>query len=101
MWLVWKLIEYLKTPKGQRNALFIALVVVLVFMFRSCGGDNVDKLKYEQNISSLRDSVRTYQTKNGELVSEKMALILEKSELEEYNGDLLKEIKILKTILLL
>ena len=96
MWLVWKLIEYLKTPKGQRNALFIALVVVLVFMFRSCGGDNVDKLKYEQNISSLRDSVRTYQTKNGELVSEKMALILEKSELEEYNGDLLKEIKDLK-----
>ena len=96
MWLLHQISEYLKTPKGQRNALFIALVVVLVFMFRSCGGDSVDKLKYEQNISSLRDSVRTYQTKNGELVSEKMALILEKSELEEYNGDLLKEIKDLK-----
>lgn len=96
MWLVWKLIEYLKTPKGQRNALFIALVVVLVFMFRSCGGNSVDKLKYEQNISSLMDSVRTYQTKNGFMVSEKIALITEKKELKKYNGDLLKEIKDLK-----
>ena len=96
MWLVWKLIEYLKTPKGQRNALFIALVIVLVYMFRSCGGNSVDKLKYEQNISSLMDSVRTYQTKNGFMVSEKIALITEKKELKKYNGDLLKEIKDLK-----
>ena len=96
MWLVWKLIEYLKTPKGQRNALFIALVVVLVFMFRSCGGNSVDKLKYEQNISSLMDSVRTYQTKNGFMVSEKIALITEKKELKKYNSDLSKEIKYLK-----
>ncbi len=96
MWLLHQISEYLKTPKGQRNALFIALVVVLVFMFRSCGGDSLDKLKYEQNISSLRDSVRTYQTKNGELVSEKMALILEKSELEGYNSELNEEIKYLK-----
>jgi len=96
MWLVWQLIDYLKTPKGQRNALFIALVVVLFFMFRSCGGDSVDKLKYEQNISSLRDSVRTYQTKNGDLVSEKMALIIEKDELKKYSDELLKEIEYLE-----
>ena len=97
MWLVWQLIEYLKTPKGQRNVLFIALVVLLVFMFRSCGENtNLEIFKYEQNIAALKDSIRTYENKNGELVSEKTALITEKDELKEYNDELSKEVKNLK-----
>lgn len=97
MWLVWQLIDYLKTPKGQRNALFIALVVLLVFMFRSCGENtNLEVFKYKQNIEALRDSVRTYENKNGELVSEKTALITEKEGLKKYNDELSKEVKNLK-----
>jgi hypothetical protein len=97
MWLVWQLIDYLKTPKGQRNVLFIALVVLLVFMFRSCGENtNLEIFKYEQNIAALKDSIRTYENKNGELVSEKTALITEKEGLKKYNDELSKEVKNLK-----
>ena len=97
MWLVWQLVDYLKTPKGQRNVLFIALVVLLVFMFRSCGENtNLEFFKYKQNIAALRDSVRTYENKNGELVSEKTALITEKEGLKKYNDELSKEVKHLK-----
>ena len=97
MWVLESFIEELKTVKGQRNALFIGLVVVLVIMFRSCGGDtDIEKFKYEQNIAALRDSVRTYETKNGDLVSEKTALITDKSELKKYNDELNKEIKHIK-----
>jgi hypothetical protein len=97
MWLVWQLIDYLKTPKGQRNVLFIALVVLLVFMFRSCGENtNLEVFKYEQNIAALKDSIRTYENKNGELVSEKTALITEKEGLKKYNDELSKEVKHLK-----
>ena len=97
MWVIESFIEELKTVKGQRNALFIALVVALVIMFRSCGGDtDIEKFKYEQNIAALRDSVRTYETKNGDLVSEKTALITDKSELKKYNDELNKEIKHIK-----
>lgn len=97
MWLVWQLIDYLKTPKGQRNVLFIALVVLLVFMFRSCGENtNLEIFKYEQNIAALKDSIRTYENKNGELVSEKTALITEKEGLKKYNDELSKEVKHLK-----
>ena len=97
MWVLENFIEELKTVKGQRNALFIALVVLLVIMFRSCSGDtDIEKFKYEQNIAALRDSVRTYETKNGDLVSEKTALITDKSELKKYNDELNKEIKHIK-----
>lgn len=97
MWLVWQLVDYLKTPKGQRNVLFIALVVLLVFMFRSCGENtNLEVFKYEQNIAALKDSIRTYENKNGELVSEKTALITEKEGLKKYNDELSKEVKHLK-----
>ena len=97
MWILESFIEELKTIKGQRNALFIALVVLLVIIFRSCSGDtDIEKFKYEQNIAALRDSVRTYETKNGELVSEKTALITDKSDLKKYNDELNKEIKHIK-----
>ena len=97
MWILESFIEELKTIKGQRNALFIALVVLLVIIFRSCSGDtDIEKFKYEQNIAALRDSVRTYETKNGDLVSEKTALITDKSELKKYNDELSKEVKNLK-----
>ena len=39
MWVLESFIEELKTVKGQRNALFIGLVVALVIMFKSCSGD--------------------------------------------------------------
>jgi hypothetical protein len=97
MWVLESFIEELKTVKGQRNALFIGLVVALVIMFRSCGGDtDIEKFKYEQNIAALRDSVRTYETKNGDLVSEKTALITDKSDLKKYNDELNEEIKHIK-----
>jgi len=91
-----KIIDYLQTPKGQRNILAVALIAAIILM-RGCGSDNsIEILKYEQNIAALNDSVRTYQTKNGDLIYEKLALIADKKELTKYNDDLKKDIKDLK-----
>jgi len=86
-----KIIDYLQTPKGQRNILAVALIAAIILM-RGCGSDNsIEILKYEQNIAALNDSVRTYQTKNGDLIYEKLALIADKKELTKYNDDLKKD----------
>ena len=89
--------SYLKKPTGQRNVLIIAIVVVVIF-FKGCGGgiSDVDKMEYEQNISALQDSVRTYTTKNGTLVFEKKALLGDVGDIGKLNKELKKEMKDLK-----
>lgn len=88
--------EILKSPKAQRNILAVALVAAIIFLRGCGGGSSIDEYKYEQNISSLQDSVRTYETKNGELVNEKLALVTERNDLKKYNKDLEEDIQYLK-----
>lgn len=90
------LLEILKNPKAQRNILIGALIAVIIF-FKGCGGGNeIQTMEYEQNIAALQDSIRTYETKNGELVSEKMALLTDKDNLKNLNKELSDDIKHLK-----
>jgi hypothetical protein len=90
------ILESLKNPKTQRNVLLGVLIAVIIF-FRGCGGgDEISTMEYEQNIAALQDSIRTYETKNGELVSEKLALLTDKKNLKNLNDDLAKDIKYLK-----
>lgn len=91
------MLNYLKDPKGQRNVLFAAIIITIIF-FRGCGSgtSDVDAMMYEQNINALRDSVRTYVAKNGDLVFEKAALLTESGDLKKYNKDLADEMENLK-----
>jgi len=89
-------IGFLKSPKAQRNALVVALVA-LMLAFRMCKSpDKADSTIYEQNLSALRDSVRTYRDRNGVLVHEKMALISDVHGLGSLDADLAREVKYLK-----
>lgn len=90
-----KIWDYLSTPKGQRNTLLVILIIVII-LFRGCGGDKIDKKVYDQNIATLTDSIRTYISKNGELVSEKYALIATTKNLKDLNENLAKEVKDLR-----
>lgn len=98
MKLLKTILDYIKTPKGQRNILIVALVLAIIFL-KGCGNkgaSEADVVKYEQNITALQDSVRTYKAKNGDLVYEKAALITESKELGKYNKELAAEVKNLK-----
>jgi hypothetical protein len=50
----------------------------------------------QQNVFALNDSIRTYKTKNGDLVYEKGALISENGSLKTLNKDLANEVQYLK-----
>lgn len=87
-----KLLNYLLTLKGQRNALII-LLVLIVLCLRNCNSINHN---LEQNIEALTDSVRTYKDRNGVLVYEKTAFIASEKELKKLNVELSNEVKYLK-----
>jgi hypothetical protein len=91
--------DFLKNEKKQRNILLICLGVLIFLLLRSCGStglSDIEKNEYENNIAALNDNIRTYEDKNGKLVSEKNALLLEKKELKKYSKDLENEVKHLK-----
>lgn len=60
----------------------LALVVIALFVCVRCEGDKNRVLN--NNIEALTDSVKTYQTKYGNSVSEKKALILERDKFAKY-----------------
>lgn len=96
------IIKYLGTPNGQRNVLIIVGIILLIISLRGCGGtSDQDVLMLRQNISALTDSVRKYETKNGELVFEKAALLTKSGNLKNYNRDLAREIEDLEDKVLL
>lgn len=92
------ILDYIKTPKGQRNVLLVALILAIIFL-RGCGNKGASEqevIMYEQNIAALQDSVRSYKDKNGDLVYEKASLLVESKDLAKYNKELAAEVKGLK-----
>jgi hypothetical protein len=79
-----------------RNFLIVSLVIVNFFYFRSCSEKSTQENTYRQNLIALQDSIRTYTTKNGELIFEKAALISEHNDLKKLNSELAEDIKHLK-----
>lgn len=74
-------------------------IISFILGFKSCENNrkyNINEHTYQQNISALNDSIRTYKTKYGTLVHEKKVLISEKDEVDRYNTELSNEIKSLK-----
>jgi hypothetical protein len=89
-----KIMNYLRTPYGQRNTLIVIIIAIVIF-FNGCGDGNtdIDMMEYKQNLSALQDKVRNYETKNGTLIYEKKALLGNISEVSKMNKELKKDIK--------
>lgn len=62
--------------------LVFGVVIVLLLMSTTCTNQKLNKA--ENNVVALTDSIRSYKLKNGDLITTKQALILEKDELEKY-----------------
>ena len=73
-------------------AIVILVIICIVLLFSTTCASQKNAI-YKNNIDALRDSVHTEQLKNGELMSSKQMLILEKKQLEDYLGIAKKEIK--------
>jgi hypothetical protein len=87
--------EWIKNPKHQRN-LTIVLAIIVVLLIRRCSPSQGEINSLKQNVFALNDSIRTYKTKNGQLIYEKGAIISENGSLKDYNRALYEEIKYLK-----
>lgn len=87
--------NWIRDPKNQRN-LTIVLAIVVILLMRSCSPSKSEINTLKQNVFALSDSIRTYETKTGELIYEKGALISERGSLKKLNADLAEEIKYLK-----
>ena len=73
--------KILKTVFGVMAALIITLGITTF-------AAQTDANRFKKNYYAMRDSIEQIELKNGELISEKQALILEKDEFEDYMAEL-------------
>lgn len=76
-----------------KDIAIVILVIICVILLFSTTCTSQKNHIYKNNIDALRDSVHTEQLKNGELMSSKQMLILEKKQVEDYLGIANKELK--------
>jgi hypothetical protein len=87
----------MQTQKNYLQTFLIITIALILFLYlRSCSKTTSNENTYRQNLAALQDSIRTYTTKNGELIFEKSAIISENNQLKNLNSDLDNEIKNLK-----
>lgn len=82
-----------------KNILLILFSVVIVVLLIMQGCTRTENKHLKTNIKALSDTIQVMETKNGELVYAKQALILQKNELEEYLNITKKERKELEKLL--
>jgi len=81
----------------HRTKIILGIAILLAILYmRQCGTIKYERKKAEQNQKALTEELVTKELKNGELITQKAALIANKKELEELNSDLKKEYDILK-----
>lgn len=73
--------------------LLIVSGIIIFFLLNRNGKLNVENNIMEQNAKALTDTIRITKNKVGDLVFSKNILISEKSQLENINSDLAKELK--------
>jgi hypothetical protein len=80
-----------------KNFILIFLSIIFILFIIANKDQDTKKLNtLEQNIFALNDSIRSYRTKNNELVFEKGALIIENGSLKSLNKSLYEDLKDLK-----
>lgn len=90
------LINFLKN-KDHQLAILLLSVMIFVFLFlEQCSTNKGERLKYEQNLYALTDSVKVLKNKEGEYFSSRAITIGRIKDLEKLNSDLAAEAKKLK-----
>lgn len=85
----------LKNTKIQRNLAIIIAIIAILFVHRCTKSDtNIDIFK--QNMIALKDTIRSYKDKNGQLIYEKSSFISKLKDLESLNKELSDELKNIK-----
>lgn len=75
---------------------FVIIVLLVLFGLNKCGNEHnlqAENTILQQNISAKNDTIKTYKTKNGDLIAEKEVFILSEKELKKENADLYRRIK--------
>jgi hypothetical protein len=95
--------EWLSNPFSDKNikrTLIIAIIIMALFMLRSCQGSaelkaelKKQKLVAENNYDALNGQVKTLKTKNGELEYTKTILYTDAEQLKKLNGKLAGELE--------
>jgi len=75
------------------SKLIITVLIGIILLLAKCNSDKISEIQAQfitsqNNISVLQDSIITYTTKNGSLISERGILIAEKEELKTLNAGL-------------
>lgn len=89
--------EFLK--KHWKTIVIVILLLIIAGFVWSLVKSHKEADTWEHNYHALQDSVHYYETKNGELLAYKDALILDKKELQEYLNMSRQEIKELEKAL--
>lgn len=87
--------EYWAKYKSQ-IILGLALIVSLLFLFRSCANQFESKKIYDNNVKALTEEMQTWKTKAGDLVAEKTVLEGDYKLLKQTNEELYEQVKKLK-----
>lgn len=77
-----KIWTFIKNNWKDTLIIFSIIIIIILIMPTTCTNRKNENLT--NNIKALTDSVQTLNLKNGELLSAKQSLILEKKELEKY-----------------
>jgi hypothetical protein len=72
------------------------LVIIILFLYKCSGDARKDAFIYENNLKVSQDSVKHYQTKSGNLVSEKGVLIAKNQKMKGINDSLKSHVNDLK-----
>lgn len=83
-------------PNNRTIILFIAIVIGCAFMFQQRNkikALEMEQNRYQSNVVALTDSLQSYRSSNGDLVSQKGALQTSVEELKTMNLDLYEELE--------
>lgn len=96
--MIQKILQWIQDPKSQRNLILGIAILLAILLWKGCGSRGTDNIQNDivQNTAALKDSIRTYKEKNGQIVEEKLALITENGNLRSINNDLNTTVKGLK-----
>ncbi len=89
-----KIFSFIKNKYKDVIIIISIIVIIILLMSTTCINRRNENLT--NNIKALTDSVQTINLKNGELLSTKQSLLLEKKELEKYLDINKKEINYLE-----
>lgn len=91
-----KILEIIWKAISSKTFAYVLLGCIMFFAFRTCSSEKdaiAERVKTEQNLIAMNDTVKQYKNKYNESVSEKSVLILSEKELKKINKELYDKVK--------